>query len=102
MNVVWSKKFTKSIKRFFSYCLDNYGETISTKKYQKLSSIINRLSAFPEIGFIDPFLKDENKVCRVVMFEKKYKLVYCIEKETIILVNLLDTYKNPKTLKKYL
>ena len=76
MNVVLSKKFRKSWNKFISYALDNYGETIAKKKRDRLSEIVMRLSSFPEIGFIDPYLENEKIVYRVIMFEKKYKLVY--------------------------
>ena len=102
MNVVSSKKFSKSWLKFIDYALNNYGETIATKKKNKLVEIIKRLEMFPLSGHIDPYLQGREKVFRVVKFEDKYNLVYCIENDSIILVNLLDTFQNPKNRKKRL
>jgi len=81
------------------YCLINYGKTVTEKKRINFLQIIRRLSAFPEIGFIEPLLKHTGKKYRAIIFDKKYKFIYRIENEIILIEYFWKSYSNPDILK---
>lgn len=100
MNIAWSDKFKEKIKIFFDYCAQNYGKTVTKKKRNSLDTIISRLSMFPESGHIEPLLKNKGKEYRAVIFDKKFKIIYSIRSNQILIVSLWDMKRNPKELKK--
>ena len=100
MKIVLSKKFQKRIKIYFEYCLVNYGGAIVSKKRTMYEKILRRLTSFPESGFLEPLLKEYPIQYRAVLFDKRFKIIYFVDTDTIMVENFWDTTRSPKFLKK--
>ena len=99
MNVLLSEKFSQKWDVYFEYCVMNYCSVVAKKKYNALLKIIQRLSVFPEIGFLEPLLKGGKKNYFAIVFDKKRKIIYSIEKDKIVIENLWDMRQDPKKMK---
>lgn len=100
MKLVWSDRFKEKIRDYFDYCLVNYGKASTLKKRSKLDNILNGLLQFPESYHIEPLLQDMDKEYRSINFDKMFKIIYTITENEIIIENLWNTKRNPKSLKK--
>ncbi len=100
MKIVLSKKFQDRWDVYLDYCLSNYGTTIADKKLDNLSKILRRLTSFPESGFLEPLLKEYPIQYRAVLFDKRFKIIYFVDTDTIMVENFWDTTRSPKFLKK--
>lgn len=100
MKVVLSDKFQDKWDNYLDYSFQNYGKALTSKKNEHLIKILSRLSIFPESGHIEPLLKNKDKEYRAIIFDKKFKIIYSIGNNQILIVSLWDMKRNPKELKK--
>lgn len=61
--------------------------------------ILRRLTSFPESG-LEPLLKEYPIQYRAVLFDKRFKIIYFVDNDTVMVENFWDTTRSPKTLKK--
>lgn len=100
MKVTLSDKFKDRWDEYLDYGVVNYGKTLANKKNEHLISILKRLELFPESYRIEPLLQDMDKEYRSINFDKMFKIIYTITENEIIIENLWNTKRNPKSLKK--
>lgn len=100
MKVTLSDKFKDRWDEYLDYGVTNYGKTLANKKNEHLISILKRLELFPESGRIEPLLQGMGKEYRAVNYDKLFKIIYTINDDEIIIENLWNMKRNPKTLKK--
>jgi Plasmid stabilisation system protein. len=64
---------------------------------RKIYKEIHLLSIFPNSGPIEPLLKGRSEVYRyLIIAEGKYKIIYTITKDVIIIHTIFDCRRNPK------
>ncbi len=100
MKVTLSDRFKERWDEYLDYGVTNYGKTLANKKNEHLISILKRLELFPESYHIEPLLQDMDKEYRSINFDKMFKIIYTISENEIIIENLWNTKRNPKSLKK--
>lgn len=100
MKVTLSDRFKERWDEYLDYGVTNYGKTLANKKNEHLISILKRLELFPESYHIEPLLQDMDKEYRSINFDKMFKIIYTITENEIIIENLWNTKRNPKSLTK--
>ena len=100
MKVTLSDKFKDRWDEYLDYGVVNYGKTLANKKNEHLISILKRLELVPESGRIEPLLQGMDKEYRAVNYDKLFKIIYTINNDEIIIENLWNMKRNPKSLKK--
>ena len=102
MKIVWSKKAEDKLDTYLTYCQENYGDKVTNDKINNLEKLLSHLSMFPEMGFVEPILKDKKPNYRAYIFDKRLKLIYYIDnKNTIIkIADIWNNKQNPNNLKK--
>lgn len=99
MKIALSKRFQDRWDVYLDYCISNYGNTVADKKLTTLTNILRRLTSFPESGFEEPILKGHSKQYRAVLFDKRFKIIYFVDTDTVMVENFWDTKRSPKSLK---
>lgn len=90
MKIVWSIFATKQLKKI----RESYSLNI-------ISNIIIRTKAlkeFPFIGQKEELLNFRNEDFRYLI-EGKFKIIYCVDKETIRIYSVFHTKQNPEKIK---
>ena len=90
MKIVWSIFAINQLKKL----RESYSQAI-------ISNIINRtksLKEFPFIGQKEELLNFRNEDFRYLI-EGKFKIIYCVDKETIRIYSVFHTKQNPEKIK---
>ncbi|MCZ8196040.1 MAG: type II toxin-antitoxin system RelE/ParE family toxin [Flavobacterium sp.] len=90
MKIVWSIFATKQLKKI----RESYSQNT-------ISNIIIRTKAlkeFPFIGQKEELLNFRNEDFRYLI-EGKFKIIYCVDKETIRIYSVFHTKQNPEKIK---
>ena len=53
LRIVWTKRAKTKFDTIIEYLLDNWGKSVTSNFVRKTHHIIELISEFPEIGFID-------------------------------------------------
>lgn len=90
--VVFAERSEKERLSILEYYLEATGsKSIPAKIYQQFNRVIDNIRQFPESG---KKLKNNNRG----IIQSHYKIVYKIEKESLIILHIWDTRQNPKKL----
>ena len=98
MIITWSQKARESASEISIYIFSEFGSKASNKFLQSIEKTINVLKCNPFAGRIEPLLCGSKNDYRSLVVNKINKLVYRIENDTIVIVALWDTRREPKKL----
>lgn len=98
--VIVRKKAEKQLDSFTVFTERNFGNRVATKFYNNIISEIRLLADNPQLGPIEPLLKERTRTYRSLLLHKHFKLIYYISssKETLYIVALWDIRREPDRL----
>ena len=100
MRVLWSYRAARSLHALEDYILRTFGETRRQQFMTEAEDITRKLADFPNMGKHDPLLAHRKKEYRSLVMTRKTKLVYYIEGQRVIIANIWDSRREPKTVTK--
>ena len=89
--VIILKRAKQKVKNVYIYLLENWNEKVADEFYNKFESTIKKISLQPGIG--RPSSKKPGIRCKLIT--KHNCVYYRIKSNSIIIINMLDTRKNP-------
>ena len=100
MQVKWDKRALSRLDCATSYGYQKFGEITSVRFYQKVRSYDSLLAEHPRMGKVEPLLVGRRFEYRSLVVHEHYKLIYYINevKERIVIADLWDTRREPRTL----
>ena len=99
MRIIWSDEAIKSVDETADYIEDNFGIGRSMEFYDEVQKQADSLLQFPKKGSIDDDLKGGMYDYRSLGIGELSRLVYRIDGETIRILYLWNTRRNPITLR---
>jgi len=99
MTISWSKQAAESLRETTAYVRNEFGIKAKQKLLDEIRSMIKHLPDNPCMGKVEPLLEDASVEYRSLVINRLNKIVYYIntETETIEIVALWDTRREPKT-----
>lgn len=97
MEVVWSRPAQETLTAILKYIEDNFDSTIAFKVYNKIDNQVDSLAFFPRIGVLDSHFSTSDLEVRYIINTPNI-IHYIIAGNTIIIVSVLDTRRNPATI----
>lgn len=98
MRIIWSDEAIKSVDNTADYIADNFGVDRSIEFYDEVLEQTDSLVQFPQKGPVDEDLKGGKYEYRSLGIGKLSRLIYRIDGETIRILYLWNTRRNPITL----
>lgn len=96
MKVLWSKKASNELESIYKYIKKESPQN-SVLVFNEIYDLANSLSNFPYKFPIEPIINIE-KVRFAAIWS--FKIIYSVEKESIVILRVFNTKQNPKQLKK--
>jgi plasmid stabilization system protein ParE len=93
LRIVTKKRFQNKVRKLNEYLISNWYESVADDFALKLISTIVLISEQPQVGSA---VKGFNGI-RTILITEHNRLYYRIEKNTLVIINLIDTRRNPKT-----
>ena len=92
--IIWSNFAIENLKAIFDYYKDKAGKKVAHKIRQEILEGTKQLIEHPESGQIEFYLETLNESHRYVL-SGNYKIIYRIEKQTILINDVFDVRQNP-------
>lgn len=89
--IIILKRADQKVKQVYAYLLENWNQKVADEFYEKFEKIIYIISLQPEIGRASGKRPD----IRRKFVTKHNCLYYRIKNDSVIIINLLDTRRNP-------
>ncbi len=99
MRIIWSDEAIKSVDNTADYIADNFGVDRRIEFYDEVLEQTDSLVQFPQKGPVDEDLKGGKYEYRSLGIGKLSRLIYRIDGETIRILYLWNTRRNPITLR---
>ncbi len=89
--VIILKRTEQKVKKVYVYLLENWSQKVADEFYGKFEKTIRDISAHPEIGRPSARRPD----IRRKLVTKHNCFYYRIKDDSVIIINMLDTRRNP-------
>jgi len=100
MIVLWTQYAESQLDDIFDY-IQNFSFLSAVTIYNDILDESAMLAHFPRMGAVEPLLSDFPEEYRFLVVRRNYKIVYCIDNESVIyIVAVFDCRQNPEKLKK--
>ena len=97
MRVIWDDDASEKLVNALEYGRYTFGERIMKKFYTRILDYEKLLQSNPGMGKKEPLLEKEPEGYRSLVVHPNYKLVYYVDGDTIYIVDLWDTRREPAT-----
>ena len=100
--IKWQKRAERELYRYLVKGFLEFGETTANRFADRVGYINNELVRFPEIGFPEPLLRHRRILYRAYHINNRFKIIYSYteESDTVHIVDIWDTRREPDTLVK--
>lgn len=100
--IVWTKAVRRKLKDHLDYAYEEFGAKTMRKWLAQMEYIRDSVKKFPTSYTPVRELNDEEFMYRGCTIMSRFKLIYHYDEQTgtVIMVDIWDTRRNPKTLKK--
>ena len=98
MRVVWSLEAHDQLRQAANFIENRFGKSSRTKFLDNIYHVVPLLSKYPYLGKEEPLLEGASVVYRSLVIGRLNKIVYYINGNTIEIVALWDTRREPKKL----
>lgn len=95
LTIRWSKRAERNFSNTLEYLENEFGENTTRVFAQKSYKLINSLSLNPNLGTLEL----AEKSIRGLLLSKHNKLFYKYTEKELIILNVFDTRKNPRSKK---
>lgn len=89
--IIILKRADQKVKQVYAYLLENWNQKVADEFYEKFEKIIHIISLQPGIGRAS----GKRPEIRRKLVTKHNCLYYRIKDDSVIIINLLDTRRNP-------
>ncbi|HRH50774.1 MAG TPA: type II toxin-antitoxin system RelE/ParE family toxin [Panacibacter sp.] len=89
--IIILKRADQKVKQVYAYLLENWNQKVADEFYEKFEKVIHIISLQPEIGRASAKRPD----IRRKLVTKHNCLYYRIKDDSIIIINMLDTRRDP-------
>ena len=100
MKVVWSLQAKENLQQTSYYIRKEFGKKSKQKFLDEVLHVAVLLESNPYLGQVEPLLGEVSVEYRSIVINHINKLVYYIHENTIEIVVLWDTRREPKSLAK--
>ena len=97
MRVIWDDDASEKLVNALEYGRYTFGERVMKKFYTRILDYEKLLQSNPGMGKKEPLLEKEPEGYRSLVVHPNYKLVYYVNGDTIYIVDLWDTRREPHT-----
>ena len=97
MRVIWDDDASEKLVNALEYGRYTFGERVMKKFYTRILDYEKLLQSNPGMGKKEPLLEKEPEGYRSLVVHPNYKLVYYVNGDTIYIVDLWDTRREPAT-----
>lgn len=102
MKVIWSLQAKENLQKTSNYIRKEFGKKSKQKFLDEVLHVAVLLESNPYLGLIEPLLDEAPVEYRSIVVNHINKLVYFIHDNTLEIVVLWDTRREPKSLIKEL
>ena len=95
MRVIWDDDASEKLVNALEYGRNTFGERVMKKFYNRILDYEKLLQSNPGMGKKEPLLEKEPEGYRSLVVHPNYKLVYYVDGDTIYIVDLWDTRREP-------
>ena len=95
MKILWRKKASDDLEAIYNYIKEESPQN-AIMVFNKIYDLANSLIVFPEKYPVEPTLNNPNVRFAVIW---SFKIIYISEKDTIYILRIFNTKRNPKKLK---
>ncbi|RTZ05191.1 type II toxin-antitoxin system RelE/ParE family toxin [Flavobacterium bomense] len=95
MRVLWSKKASNELEAIYKYIKKESPQN-AILVFNEIYDLANSLPNFPYKFPVEPIINIQ-KVRFVVIWS--FKIIYSVEKESVVVLRIFNTKQNPKKLK---
>jgi len=89
-----SLKYEKNLQSALDYSLQNWGVVAMVNFYLQVIKEIDKLAFFPYSNRQNGFLNDAN-YREIILRKYPYVITYCIDRNTVKIINIIHTSRNP-------
>ena len=89
--IIYKKRFLNKLDKLLAYLEKEWNNTVGNKLLDKLEEKIKIIKSHPTIGSVT-----EIKNTRSILITIHNKVYYRIEKNKIVVLNMIDTRQDPK------
>ena len=97
MRVIWDDDASEKLVNALEYGRNTFGERVMKKFYARILEYEKLLQSNPGMGKKETLLEKEPEGYRSLVVHPNYKLVYYVDGDTIYIVDLWDTRREPAT-----
>ena len=95
--MIWDDDASEKLVNALEYGRNTFGERVMKKFYTRILDYEKLLQSNPGMGKKEPLLEKEPEGYRSLVVHPNYKLVYYVNGDTIYIVDLWDTRREPAT-----
>ncbi|MDR0954688.1 MAG: type II toxin-antitoxin system RelE/ParE family toxin [Rikenellaceae bacterium] len=99
MKISWLRFASENLETIYQ-TLEGLNARAAAELYNDILDEVEKLSVFPEMASVESLLEKEPEKFRSLVVRRRYKIIYFIEAETIIIVAVWDCHQDPETLAK--
>ena len=99
MEVVWSRLARETFAEVLQFIEELFNRKVAQRAADSIIEYANLLGTFPRIGYVDDLLSTEEETEVRLMNCRKSAIYYTIEDQTVIIVAIFDTRRNPAVIK---
>lgn len=99
MQILWSRFAKECLKEISQYYKDVAGISISQKIRNQIFCATHHLGRHPELGQEEPLLQGQKQVFRYIV-TGRFKIIYTIVNDKILITDVFDTRQNPVKMNK--
>jgi plasmid stabilization system protein ParE len=89
--IIYKKRFINKLNKLLLYLEREWSAAVANEFLDKLEDHLKKIKFYPTIGNLTSL-----KNTRSVLITKHNKIYYRVEKNKIVLINMIDTRRNPK------
>ncbi|MFM1875064.1 MAG: hypothetical protein RL266_801 [Bacteroidota bacterium] len=100
VRVIWTRSALNELRNIYDYYLENVGHQMAENIRTNVLMATGQLSSEPRSGIPEPSLSNEAKQYRSVI-RGHYKVIYRMEGDSVMVVDVFDTRQDPPKIKRH-
>lgn len=98
LKIFWTESAIEQLEKIFDFYKHRADIKIARNIIYKIIERTIQLENYPASGQIEELLKSRKKIFRYLV-EDNYKIIYCLDKNSVSITAVFDTRQNPKKIK---
>lgn len=95
MRVIWSESARELVRQTARYIRKEFGERSRRAFICEIANVDVLLGENPNLGRVEEFLSEKELTYRSIVVNRLNKLIYRVEGDTILIVSMWDTRREP-------